>query len=400
MYTQSDPGSENFGVANMHTLIRQFLDRALLRTIQHKWQRKHQNIKPEILWSGLRRTFTPGFENLFIEGDRQGFYDNWSWLQTYDYFLHELLVRRLTTNGQIGISMDCYSMVSRPPESVDGAFQQVDPPRMQIESTSARSTTGSHIPASALAWSTRLKGKRYEVAYSRRLVTNAPSLPLPLPLYQLPIARDAPILDEVEKRYAPPEDPVFQLVPPIFDTHARDAYRKINGPAAIKVDNFWAVIRRMWAVFNNASNDISRHIPDVVEEQPQPPVRLLEGYDEMFAIGALDLPEDPSGESFIIYNGPRGRAQLLSRAERETVEHRNADNLFFGQSNTREDGETTERESVEHGIADNVSIGQSTTRDDDETDIGRLNRMSETELGRQILFDCLVAFSDSEGEDE
>ena len=72
MYTQSDPGSENFGVANMHTLIRQFLDPTLDNTIQHKWMRKHQNIKPEIFWSGFRRHFISGFERLFMEGGEHG----------------------------------------------------------------------------------------------------------------------------------------------------------------------------------------------------------------------------------------------------------------------------------------------------------------------------------------
>lgn len=84
MYTQSDPGTENFGVANMHTMIRQFLDQALLDYIQHRWMRKHQNIKPEIFWSGFRRNFIPGFEDLFTQGgpNGQGWYNDRDDLQT------------------------------------------------------------------------------------------------------------------------------------------------------------------------------------------------------------------------------------------------------------------------------------------------------------------------------
>lgn len=81
MYSQSDPGTENYGVANMHTTIRQFLDNTLAATIQHRWMRKHQNIKPEIFWSGFRRHFMPGFENLLMNGG--GVYNDGDHLQTY-----------------------------------------------------------------------------------------------------------------------------------------------------------------------------------------------------------------------------------------------------------------------------------------------------------------------------
>ncbi|KAG1834010.1 hypothetical protein DFJ58DRAFT_719387 [Suillus subalutaceus] len=43
-------------------------DPALDGTLQHRWMRKHQNIKPEIMWSVLRRDFAPGFENILEEG--------------------------------------------------------------------------------------------------------------------------------------------------------------------------------------------------------------------------------------------------------------------------------------------------------------------------------------------
>lgn len=77
MLTQSDPGSENYGVANAHTAMRQHLDPSLENTRQHKWMRKHQNIKPEIFWSGFRRNFTEGFETRLTDGDldHRGFYN-------------------------------------------------------------------------------------------------------------------------------------------------------------------------------------------------------------------------------------------------------------------------------------------------------------------------------------
>ncbi|KIK74605.1 hypothetical protein PAXRUDRAFT_121905, partial [Paxillus rubicundulus Ve08.2h10] len=51
MVTQSDPGSENFGIANAHTMLCQWHDPALLGTLQHRWMRSKKNIKPEITWS-------------------------------------------------------------------------------------------------------------------------------------------------------------------------------------------------------------------------------------------------------------------------------------------------------------------------------------------------------------
>ena len=73
--TQSDPGTENNGVANVHTLIRHTLDPSLRDTRQHRFMRKHNNVKPESAWSLLRRDFTPGFQNIFDDGINQGFYD-------------------------------------------------------------------------------------------------------------------------------------------------------------------------------------------------------------------------------------------------------------------------------------------------------------------------------------
>ncbi|KAI6113609.1 hypothetical protein EDD16DRAFT_1693689 [Pisolithus croceorrhizus] len=75
LVTQSDPRSENFGIANAQTMLRQWHDPALEGTLQHRWMQSRKNIKPEIMWSQLRRRFTPGFESLRDEGVNQGWYD-------------------------------------------------------------------------------------------------------------------------------------------------------------------------------------------------------------------------------------------------------------------------------------------------------------------------------------
>ena len=75
MVTQSDPGTENFGIANVQTLLWQMHDPTLEGFVQHRWMRTKKNIKPEIAWSQLRWRFCPGFEALLETGVDEGWYD-------------------------------------------------------------------------------------------------------------------------------------------------------------------------------------------------------------------------------------------------------------------------------------------------------------------------------------
>ncbi|KAJ7214558.1 hypothetical protein GGX14DRAFT_550501 [Mycena pura] len=72
LVSQSDPGTENFGLANGHTLLRQLHDPSLEGTLQHRWMREKKNVMPEIGWSQLRHRFTPGFENILDVGVNNG----------------------------------------------------------------------------------------------------------------------------------------------------------------------------------------------------------------------------------------------------------------------------------------------------------------------------------------
>ncbi|KAG2146989.1 hypothetical protein BD769DRAFT_1660167 [Suillus cothurnatus] len=81
MITQSDPGSENYGIANAHTMLRQMYDPSLQGTLQHRWMCSKKNVMPEIAWSQLRRRFTPGYETLLDEGVESGWYDSDNVLQ-------------------------------------------------------------------------------------------------------------------------------------------------------------------------------------------------------------------------------------------------------------------------------------------------------------------------------
>ena len=70
--TQSDPRSENYGVANIQTSARHKLDPSLAGTLQHRWKRNKMNVKSEANWSVFRRDFAPGYEDLFEAGVNAG----------------------------------------------------------------------------------------------------------------------------------------------------------------------------------------------------------------------------------------------------------------------------------------------------------------------------------------
>jgi len=87
LITQSDLGTENYGIANAQTLLRQRYDPNLQGTLQHRWMRTKKNVMPEITWSQLRRRFTPGFETLLDSGVIQGWYDAGNTLQKFVFLI-------------------------------------------------------------------------------------------------------------------------------------------------------------------------------------------------------------------------------------------------------------------------------------------------------------------------
>ncbi len=70
----SDPGHENNGIANMHTLVCHQLDPSLSDTLQHRFCRDKKNIKAKIGWSQFRAQWAPGFEDMFDFGVNSGHY--------------------------------------------------------------------------------------------------------------------------------------------------------------------------------------------------------------------------------------------------------------------------------------------------------------------------------------
>jgi hypothetical protein len=85
LITQSDLGTENYGIANCHTVTRQRLDPSLEGTMQHQWMKEKMNIKPEATWSQMRRQFTPGFETIMDKGVARGLYNVDKPLEKYSF---------------------------------------------------------------------------------------------------------------------------------------------------------------------------------------------------------------------------------------------------------------------------------------------------------------------------
>ncbi|KAI6027239.1 hypothetical protein EDC04DRAFT_2573084 [Pisolithus marmoratus] len=81
MITQSDPGTENFGITNAQMLLWQMHDSTLKGYVQHWWMHSKKNIMPEIAWLQLHCHFSPGFESLLDTGMDAGWYDPNNMLQ-------------------------------------------------------------------------------------------------------------------------------------------------------------------------------------------------------------------------------------------------------------------------------------------------------------------------------
>ncbi|KAG1838531.1 hypothetical protein DFJ58DRAFT_733787 [Suillus subalutaceus] len=269
LITQSDPGSENFSVANAQTMMCHRLDPNLNGTLQHRWMEKHQNIKPEILWSVLCKDLAPGFENILEEGVVKGLYDIHNTLQKYITwcFLHpQMLINNLPFSyifrwlaiPWLQAELDAWVH-----------FRNYNPPRRDKHKILPHG-----IPAIICA-----KPHKFD------------SLD-----FKVPIPGD--LIDEVEGIYTPPDHPVFELVPPIFGRHAQDLYGSLGKPR-VSSESFWDVYQLMRQQFEALEGD-----RDLTVELSQSAVHLEDG--QVLLIPDLqDLPHNTGllGPAGYLYMG-------------------------------------------------------------------------------------------------
>ncbi|KAH6908070.1 hypothetical protein BKA70DRAFT_1372102 [Coprinopsis sp. MPI-PUGE-AT-0042] len=198
LVTQSDPGPENFLLANGHTMIRWTLDLELrfLAFIQHRWKRDKKNIPPEIAWSGFRARFAPGFEDLLQLGLDHEWYDP-------DNLIHRYVFRWIF---------------------IPWLQAELDNYRFKVNHTRRRRDPRKVVPHGRAE-----DIYRFPEAYGAR---------------DFKVAVSEEVIREVEEHLIPPNLPLFQLVPPAFDQSLRYLYAHL--PAELKPfgrHNVWAAYR-------------------------------------------------------------------------------------------------------------------------------------------------------------
>ncbi|KAF4568135.1 hypothetical protein AB1N83_012342 [Pleurotus pulmonarius] len=192
LITQSDPGSENFGIAKAQTFLRHWHDPTMEGHLCHRWMKEKKNIPPEISWSQLRRRFTPGFENILDKGVHMGWYN-------IDDTVHRLTFR-WTFIPWLQFELDAY--------------------RSRVNSSAKRRNRNKILPHGVpdhMAEFPHLYGALdFKVQIEREAITEARAL------------------------YAPPSHDVFNLVPTSFETTITRGYTSLGSPA-IDRNNVWAI---------------------------------------------------------------------------------------------------------------------------------------------------------------
>ncbi|KAJ4475485.1 hypothetical protein J3R30DRAFT_3671283 [Lentinula aciculospora] len=201
----SDPGSENFGIANMHTEICQTLDPQLQGTLQHRFMRTKKNIKSEINWSIYQRDFSPGFEDLFNEGLISGLYDP-------DVDLERLVFRQIAIPF---MQEECDQWMNRRNNSKPRADQHKVLP--------------NGIPAIIKKFPQQFGATEFRIGVSEDLMCN------------------------MEAKYSPPDHPVFQMTPPEFNHRAIGFLEHELGSPKVTMDSFWKIYSDLLDLFQSAT---------------------------------------------------------------------------------------------------------------------------------------------------
>ncbi|KAF8996698.1 hypothetical protein BDQ17DRAFT_1249445 [Cyathus striatus] len=192
LVTQSDPGSENFGLANGHTFLRHYHDPALQGTLQHRWMHSKKNVKPEITWSQLRRRFTPGFEDILERGINEDFYHP-------DHTI-EAMVFRWVFIPWLQSELDGY--------------------KDRVNNTAKRADRNKVLPHG-------VPNDIFENPNEYGVLD-----------FKIPVKIEA--IQEARTLFSPPTDPVFELVPNTFSNLTQNIYLR-HGSPIITRNNVWDV---------------------------------------------------------------------------------------------------------------------------------------------------------------
>ncbi|KAG1853232.1 hypothetical protein C8R48DRAFT_675899 [Suillus tomentosus] len=229
MVTQSDPGSENFGIANAHTMLRQWHDPTLQGTLQHRWMRTKKNVMPEITWSQLRRRFTPGFETYLDRGVQSGWYDCSNTLQR--------LIFRWVFIPWLQRELDGY--------------------KDRVNNSAKRRDRNKVLPHGV-----------------PNLIYESPE---DFGALDFKIILEPSAIDHVRSTYIDPDHAVFDLVPREFGHFIQDCYHELGRPPVNR--------QSAWTVYLHLHRTISRlyeQLPPVVlADDEDDPLPLLENHQDL-----------------------------------------------------------------------------------------------------------------------
>ncbi|KAG2131698.1 uncharacterized protein EDB93DRAFT_1255389 [Suillus bovinus] len=244
MVTQSDPGTENYGIANAHTMLCQMYDPALQGTLQHRWMQTKKNVKPEITWSQLRHRFTPGFETLLDEGVENSWYDSDNTLQVCAFSM----IFRWVFIPWLQCELDRYQ------DRVNNTLKRPD-----------RNKVLPHGVPNLI----------YESAEDFGALD-----------FKVAVKQDA--IDHVRNIYVNPDHPVFDLVPKLLNDLIQDCYDDLGCPPV--------TCQSVWTIYLDLYHSIqhSAQIPAIVDsltdvtDSDEEHFPLLENQKDLFFHGDTD----------------------------------------------------------------------------------------------------------------
>ncbi|KAG1896356.1 uncharacterized protein F5891DRAFT_1130312 [Suillus fuscotomentosus] len=249
LITQSDLGTENYGIANAQTLLRQRYDPTLQGTLQHRWMRTKKNVMPEITWSQLRRRFTPGFETLLDEGVIEGWYDSGN-------TLHMMVFRWVF---------------------IPWLQQELNAYRDRVNNTAKRRDRNKILPHGV-----------------PNLIYDSPE---DFGALDFKVSIDHEGIDYVRNFYINASNPVFDIVPPMLGDFIEHCYDAMGRPAVTRLS--------VWDVYRNILSAVQ------LAENPHPNLLLTENEDAHASAlqligGHADLPFNEEMDGMYYMGGVRG----------------------------------------------------------------------------------------------
>jgi len=272
MVTQSDPGSENYGIANGHTMLRQWHDPALQGSLQHRWMRSKKNVMPEITWSQMRRRFMPGFETLLDRGVTSGWYDTNNTLQLCVRFV-------LVVHPYMGANLEFKFRMIFHWVFIPWLQRELDAYQDWVNNTRKRRDQNKILPHGApnIIYQSPENFGVLDFKVSNTIC--ACSLVFLLFFGQIKVEHEA--LDHVRELYIDPSHVVFDFVPQPFSEFMEYCYTELRWPLVTR-DSAWDVYLRLLAIVNVNDKMIPRHIELLDEaEEELTALPLIENLQEL-----------------------------------------------------------------------------------------------------------------------